>query len=886
MPPHTELFVLDNGLKVILRESHSAPVVSTWVWYRVGSRNEIAGLTGLSHWVEHMLFKGTARYPKGSIMRLVSRHGGYVNAMTSQDFTTYYCTLASDRAHLALDFEADRMCGALLDPEEVETERTVIVAEREGDENDPFSVLMEEVSAAAFRQHPYHHQTIGWKDDLLRITRDDLYEHYHKFYVPNNAVLVIAGDLDIAACARLVQERFGRLEPGPSPQIPIAPEPPQRGERRVTLRMPGAASSVQLSYHAPATAHPDFLPLTIADAVLSGGKAMFSFGGSQARSARLYRALVETELASSVGSDYQPSLDPFFFSLDATVREGVAPEAVEKALLQEIARLQETPVAPHELQVAIRQTQAQFAYSTESVTSQALALGCLEMVDHYERMETMLDELSQVTPADVLRVAQRYLVAEERTVGWFIPTEEGGDDDDCEDTGRADAGGLRVWALRRGLRGYTGAPQIVGPATVTRATLSNGITVLVQERPSSAAVTIAGQLEAGSYLDEPETQGITALTAAMLRRGTAQHTFQELNVALDNVGASFNLLGGRDEISFGGRALGQDCDLLISLMAEMLTSPVFPEDELARRQGQLLTRMAELDMETGYRASRAFVEGLYSAQHPYGRLVLGTRETLSRLDRAALLQHYATHLGPTGTILSVVGAVRAQEVLEKLDAALGRWPQSNAHGRHTPPPCELPSEARRRFVHIPGRPQADLMLGVLGMPRDDADYYPALVANVILSSLGMMGRLGETIREEMGLVYYIGSDLYTSPGRRPWVVSAGVPPDMLEEAITAILRQIVLMRDEPVTEEELADAHALLIGSLPIYLETNEGIASFLLAVERFALGLDYLERYPGLIESVSREQIQQAMQRYWPEGRYVAAAAGTLHGGPRPALG
>ena len=871
MLPHTQQVMLDNGLKVILRESHSSPVVSTWMWYRVGSRNEVGGLTGLSHWVEHMLFKGTERYPKGSIMRLVSRHGGYINAMTSQDFTAYYCTLSSARSDLALDFEADRMSGALFDSAEIETERTVILAEREGSENDPFAVLMEEMSAAAFRQHSYHHQTIGWKDDLQRITRDDLYEHYRRFYVPNNAILVVAGDFDTETRLRLIRERFGHLAPGPSPQTPIRPEPPQRGERRVMLRMPGSASSIHLSYHAPAASDPDFVPLTVADAVLSGGKAMFSFGGNQARSARLYRALVETELASTADSDYQPSLDPFFFSLDATVREGVSPEKVEQALRQEIHRLQETPVAQSELQVSIRQAQAQFAYSSESVTSQALTLGYLEMVDHHERMETMLDELSAVTPADVQRVAQRYLVPEECTIGCFVPTDRVSDPDD-------ESRPARVWSLRRGLQWYTGAYRAVGPDTITRATLDNGLTVLVQERPSSAAVSIAGQLEAGSYLDEPDTQGITALTAAMLRRGTEKHSFQELNVALDNVGASFNLLAGRDEVSFGGRSLGEDYALLIELMAEMLASPTFPEQELARYRGQLLTRMGDLEMETGYRANQAFIESLYPPEHPYGRLILGSRETVSRLDREAVIQHYQERIYPQRGILSVVGAVSAQEALDQLNATLGQWLLDRAVGeRYEYPPCELPAQPVTRMVHLPGRPQIDLMLGVLGMPRHEADYYPAVMANIVLSSLGMMGRLGEAIREEMGLVYHISSNLYSSPGTRPWFVSAGVSPSMLDDAIAAIHDEIARMRDELISQEELEDTQALLTGSLPIFLETNEGIASFLLAVERYGLGLDYLERYPALIQGVSRQQIQRMMQRYWPQGRYVASAAGSL---------
>ncbi|MBC7256238.1 MAG: insulinase family protein, partial [Chloroflexi bacterium] len=187
---------LDNGLEVILKEVHAAPIISTWLWYRVGSRNELGGDTGISHWVEHMLFKGSARFPKGEIMRAVDRLGGYINAMTSHDFTVFYTTLPSAHAELALEIEADRMASAKFAPAEVEAERTVIIAEREGGENEPSYMLAEEVCASAFRVHPYHHQTIGWKEDLLRLTRDHLYAHYRRYYLPNNAILVVVGDFD------------------------------------------------------------------------------------------------------------------------------------------------------------------------------------------------------------------------------------------------------------------------------------------------------------------------------------------------------------------------------------------------------------------------------------------------------------------------------------------------------------------------------------------------------------------------------------------------------------------------------------------------------------------------------------------------------------------
>ncbi|MBC7236994.1 MAG: insulinase family protein, partial [Chloroflexi bacterium] len=383
---------LDNGLTVILKEIHTAPVISTWLWYRVGSRDEVEGATGLSHWVEHMLFKGSPRFPKGTVMRMVDRYGGYCNAMTSYDFTAYYSTLPSHRAELALEIESDRMTSASFDPQEVEAERSVILSEREGHENQPRFVLAKEMAAIAFYLHPYHHQTIGWGEDLRVITREQLYAHYRRYYVPNNAILVVVGDLDVGAHLELISRHFGHIPAGDEPPQVARPEPRQRGERRVTVRMPGAGELVRISYRTPPVAHPDYLPLVVLDAILSGGKAMFAFDTGQARSARLYRALVETDLASAAGSNYYPSLDPYLFTLGAIVRQGRSLREVEDALLQEISRLQEEPVRQEELDVAIRQTQAQFAYSSESVTSQALTLGFLEIVDRHERMDTVLEE--------------------------------------------------------------------------------------------------------------------------------------------------------------------------------------------------------------------------------------------------------------------------------------------------------------------------------------------------------------------------------------------------------------------------------------------------------------------------------------------------------------
>lgn len=416
---------LPNGMLVLTREVHSAPVATCCVWYRVGARNETPGTTGISHWVEHMLFKGTPNIPKGEMDRLIARNGGTFNGFTSQDYTAYFETLPADRLELGLQIESDRMVNSLFDPAEVDSERTVIISEREGHENDPEWWLSEAVMAATFQAHPYRNEVIGWKSDLRAITRDELYAHYQTYYMPNNAVLVVVGDFDTNALMRKVERYFGDLPVGPAIPAVRGEEPEQQGERRVVVRRPGPAEYVQIGFHTPDCKHPDFAPLVILDAVLSGAKGMGFGGGAQTnRSARIYRALIETQLAAYAGSGFRAMHDPYLFELDATVQQGHSAAEIEAALLREVEKIQQDGVEPAEMAKVIKQARAQMAYSSESVTQQALRLGMWEVLDRYGRLDTLLDELAAVTAADVQRVAQTYLTERGRTVGHFVPTAE------------------------------------------------------------------------------------------------------------------------------------------------------------------------------------------------------------------------------------------------------------------------------------------------------------------------------------------------------------------------------------------------------------------------------------------------------------------------------
>lgn len=425
--PYVHRKVLNNGLTVLVQEITAAPLVSVWCWYRVGSRDEGPGLTGASHWVEHMNFKGTERIPRDQIKSIVERVGGMWNGYTWIDQTTYLETAGPAALDQMLFIEAERMASGLYDPEECESERTVIISELQGGENDPDQLLDTEVTATAFRAHPYRHPTIGWLGDLRRMTRDDLYGHYRRFYVPNNATLVVVGDVDADDVFRRAEIHFGGILPGPEPPRLRVVEPAQAGERRVTIERPGTTAYLKAVYHAPAALDPDFFPMLVLDAVLTGAKGLSlwcSFRGAlPQRRSRLYGALVEAGLATCVSGALLPTIDPFLYTLSLTATDGVPLEALEAAADATIDTVRLDGVTPAEVARAQRQLRARLVFETDTVTNVAHQLGYFETVagpGYYPRLQACIEA---VTPEQVWDVARRRLGTATRTVGYFQPVQ-------------------------------------------------------------------------------------------------------------------------------------------------------------------------------------------------------------------------------------------------------------------------------------------------------------------------------------------------------------------------------------------------------------------------------------------------------------------------------
>jgi zinc protease len=422
--PDIHRTTLANGLQVLLKEIHTAPIVSSWVWYRVGSRDEPSGHTGISHWVEHMQFKGTPLFPASILDKIIAREGGVSNAFTFMDWTTYFETMPGDKIELALRLEADRMGHSTFDPEDVASERTVVISEREGSENEPLFLLSEAVQAAAFRVHPYHHEIIGDLADLKTMSRDDLYNHYRSYYTPNNAVVTLAGDFETGTMLARTRELLEPMPAGLTPPRLARPEPPMHGEHHLTVEGPGETSYLQIVYHAPAGADLDFFPLTVLDSLLAGPSSlnMFGGGGVSNKTSRLYRALVEKELAVAVGGSAITTIDPFLYTFTLTVHPQRKAEEALKAFDDEVKRIQDEVITDEEVARAIKQARALFAYGSENITNQAFWLGHAEMFASYDWFLNYLDKLAAVTPAEVQRAAQSILRPQNRVVGTYMPT--------------------------------------------------------------------------------------------------------------------------------------------------------------------------------------------------------------------------------------------------------------------------------------------------------------------------------------------------------------------------------------------------------------------------------------------------------------------------------
>lgn len=417
----------------------------------------------------------------------------------------------------------------------------------------------------------------------------------------------------------------------------------------------------------------------------------------------------------------------------------------------------------------------------------------------------------------------------------------------------------------------------ITPETVTRTVLPNGLTILVKENHTNASITLRGRLRAGGLYDTDQTSGLAHLAVAALQRGTRKRTFQKLNAELDRHGLSFGIGAGMETVGISGKSLVEDFDRLLDIVADVLMHPTFPRREVEKLRADILADLKEADDDTQHVSYREFRALCYPPSHPYHRLSDGRVETVKRLSLKLLMDFHARYFRPDVLTLVIVGDVTAEHAIEKIEKKLGSW-----KGKGEPAPYAIPEAPRlkqivKKVTPLAGKMQADIVLGYPGVRRNDPDFYALSLGDLIFGRLGLYGRLGANVRDQQGLAYYVYSGVEANVGAGPWVVHAGVNPQNVDRAIEGIIAEIKRLRTEPVTQDELSEAKDFVTGSLALRLETNDGVAAILSDIELFGLGLDYLQRYPSIIRSITAEDILAVAQKYAQIENYALAIAGPV---------
>ena len=856
--------VLDNGLTVLTKEVNTAPVVSVQIWYRVGSRNEKRGITGISHQLEHLMFKGTKERPI-QFGRLFSALGSNSNAFTSYDMTAYFGTTGSDKLEAMLQLEADRMVNTVAGEKELKSERTVVLSELDGGNNSPGTRLYREVMLAAYPDSSYGWPVIGYRPEVENYTVQDIQNYYRTFYRPDNATLVIVGNFETQATLKKVKEIFGAIKAPDKPKEIITseeqqkkPKPPQPKSTKEPIRLkePGSVPFLQAVYpNLPKTDDADVAAVDVLDSILTSG-----------RSSRFYQSLVETGLASNVSGGSATQIGTGWYFVSATPTAGKSLEDLDRLILDEIEKLQNQPVTAEELERAKVNMRASYILGNRDISSQANQIGYNQTVaKDYRYSDRYLDAVEKVTIADVQRVAKQYLQSDRRVVGYFEPSvitantgtspSNAHSSEAFKPSSPVDPAEVAKYLPDSALIAKAGTPTAVQP---DKFTLANGVKVLLLRDRSTPTVTLVGEINAGAGFDTTEQAGLAGITAQNITNGTTTKDALTLASRLENIGARLGFVAGRESVGVSGIAIAKDLPVVIDQLADLLQNATFPEKEFALNlQRNLLAFKSELDSPSSL-ARRIFQSTLYPKGHPFN--TLKNEDTLKSLKREDLANFYKTYYRPDNTILTIAGDFDPATVRKLLEEKLGNW---KAEGKA--PQLKFPQIAKlaatnEKQAALAGKTQAITIMGHPSISRADAQYYPALVLNQVLGGDTLASRLGTEIRDRLGLTYGIYS--FFQAGRPPqgaFIVQMQTSGKDTQKAIAATVGLLKDVRDKGITQSEFDVAKKSLINNFATEFADPDSIASSLLSDEIYGLPVGDFYKFPQRIQSVTFEQVNRA---------------------------
>ncbi|MEH1891715.1 MAG: pitrilysin family protein [Nostoc sp.] len=865
--------VLDNGLTVLTKEVHTAPVVSVQVWYKVGSRNEVKGENGISHQLEHLMFKGTTDRPV-QFGRLFSALGSQFNAFTSYDETAYFGTVQRDKLEALLTLEADRMENSLVGTEQLASEKRVVISELQGYENSPGYRLNRAVMRDAFPSRAYGLPVGGTKADVEKFTVEQVRNYYQTYYSPENATLVITGDFATEPVLKVVKETYGKLPKRAKTVVAknsaqVSASTSVAKKAAIVLKQPGSAALLQAVYPLPDIKHPDVPAIDVMDSILTGG-----------RSSRLYQALVESGLASSVSGGAAELIEPGWYQIDATAAAGQELGKIAQVLQESLAKLQQQPVTTEELNRAKTQLQASLVLSNQDITSQASQLGYNQTVaGDYRYIEKYLAAIAKVTPAEVQQAAKTYLNPAKQTIGFFEPTQPDGK------PGTSSAGSGRTVEnfspgkpvdpaeLAKYLPPATSATDSGKQSLPEEFTLNNGLRVLLLSDRNLPTINLSGQIDAGTEFDGNQKAGLANLTATNLMNGTQTKNALTLAKTLEDRGADLNFGASREGVSVSGEGLSANLPILIQTLADVLENATFPADQLElSRQRALISLKVQLDDPRGL-GRQVFQQAIYPENHPFHSFP--TAESLKSVTRDDLLGFYQTHYRPDTTTIALVGDFDPVKVKALLNQAFGKWQATGKLPVLKIASVSLPQTLTRLNKLIPGKTEAVTYIGYNGIARKDPRYYAALVLNQVLGGDTLSSRLGTEVRDRQGLTYGIYSGFAAGINPGPFLIQMQTAPGDTQKAIASTLALLKQLREQGVTEAEFNAAKRSITNSYPVDLANPSDVSNIILSNAVLGLSRAEIREFPQKIQAVTMTQMQQAIEDLIKPENLIIVTAG-----------
>ncbi|MEW5978857.1 MAG: pitrilysin family protein [Acidobacteriota bacterium] len=880
---------LENGLKVLLRERHDWPVVAVWCGYRVGSKDEQMGSTGMAHWLEHVTFRGTRGISAEGVRGLLDSQGGEWGAYTFLDQTAYFQTVPRTALEAALRLEAERMSASLLEVGAIEQERSRVNLERARAFSSSQFLLDSEVTATALRAHPYRWPVFGWGDDLRRLSRTDLLEFYRRFYSPENAVLVLAGDFKTQAALELVKKAFEPIARKPDVARPRINEPRQEGEKRIRIQREGGIPCLEVAFPAPDILNDEFYTFLVMDAVLTGARSLDPSAerdGSALRSSRLFRALVERQIAIRAGSALVATQQPFLYKLRAVLTDPLQFQTAEEALLSELERLKDTELTDAELAKAKNQWIAQSYLAQAGAAGNVNYLGYFETIASHRLVDSLAEKIQRVSKEDVRRVAIKYFGANSRTVGWFVPlpkqrrieVERLALRQDGFPLGTSLAGALAGETLDSpsnlsvvGL-GSSPAPAAVEVAAESVSIpssfqpqlkiLPNKVSVVVAQSSVDPVITIRVCTKAGSMHETDDQEGLARLTARMLLEGTRNLSATQFAERLEFLGARVHSETDYVSSTLSVRGLSKDSERLIEALIEAIRMPLLNKDSFDRVKASLAMELRSREEQEGFAAERAFRERIYASSHPFRRMAAGRAETVERLKLADVSAFHRMHYRPDHVIITVVGDVQAEPVYAWVEKMVGDWTAAGPAEPFSIPAA--PPVAGGGQPHVITTSYGDFSetwVGNAGISVRHPDYYAMRVLLQILQGSGKGGRLGKILAAESGTVLKAGAVLDAGLSEGPFAIHLTTVPQAAQRVLDLLKEEFERISTEGVTAQELEAVQQALLNTVLVQLSAPERLGRELERIQLHDLGNDYLQRLSEQIKGVTLDRLTDCLR-------------------------